>query len=63
VRYAVDLVLTRFWSRTLPPQRLERALNDRATQGWKFSRSITEKRRKFLIFTRDAHFLIFERPD
>jgi uncharacterized protein DUF4177 len=61
VRYAVDVLSTRFLSRTLPRERLEKALNDRAAQGWKFTRSITESRRKFLIFRRDAHFLIFER--
>jgi hypothetical protein len=56
-------VLTRFFSHTLPPQRLEKALNDRAAQGWRLTRSITESRRKFVIFRREAHFLIFERTD
>lgn len=63
MRYEVDVLVPRFWTRTLPPERLAKTLNDRAGQGWIFLRSITDSRRKWLIFRRDAHFLIFQRSD
>ena len=62
LRYEIDLVSTGFFSGNLNPVKLTEALNRRGSQGWRFARSIHETRRMLLIFRREAHFLIFERP-
>lgn len=46
---------------TLDEGDLERVLNQEATEGWEFARSIQEKRRVWLFFTRQERFLIFQR--
>jgi hypothetical protein len=61
VRYEVDYIKPRFFSRTMSEGRLAQRLNDRAANGWRFHRSIEEDHRRFLIFSRRAHFLVFER--
>jgi hypothetical protein len=63
MRYEVDVITTGLFTGTLKARRLQETLNGRATQGWRFVRSITDERRSFLFFNRDAHFLIFERDD
>lgn len=49
------------WSGTLDESHLSRVLNHEASQGWTFERSISEKRRVWLFFQRQAHFLVFSR--
>lgn len=52
---------TGFFSGSLDPARLQNQLNKHAAQGWRFVRSIHETRRVFFIFSRECHFLVFER--
>lgn len=59
--YKVHTLTTGLFSGNLNPTRLEAALNEHAAQGWKFARSIHETKRAWLIFSREVHFLIFER--
>jgi hypothetical protein len=59
--YDVDVIVTGFFSGTLKKAKLKDSLNKRASDGWKLSRTIAEEKRVFLIFKREAHFLIFER--
>jgi hypothetical protein len=61
-RYEIDLVSTGFFSGNLNAIKLAEALNRRGSQGWRLARTIHETRRMALIFRREAHFLIFERP-
>lgn len=46
---------------TLNEGDLSRVLNEETGEGWRFKRSIREQRRVFLLWTREEHFLIFER--
>lgn len=59
--YKVVVLTTGCFSGTLDPNRLQKALNDGAKGGWKFSKSIHEQKRILLLFSREAYFLIFER--
>ena len=59
--YIVVLNDTGLFSGSLDPARLQTQLNKYAVQGWRFARSIHETRKVFFIFSRECHFLIFER--
>ena len=59
--YKVHTLTTRAFSGTLDPKKLEAALNTHALEGWKFTRSIHETKRVWLIFSREVHFLVFEK--
>ncbi len=52
---------TGIFSGALNPRKLQDTLNTHAKEGWCYARSIHETRRVFLIFSREVHFLIFER--
>lgn len=54
-------VSTGFFSGRLSASKLERALNLHASGGWRFSKSIHESKRWLFFFSREAHFLVFER--
>jgi hypothetical protein len=59
--YKVELCDTGFLSGTLSADKLETQINRRAAEGWRFVRSIQERRRVLGLFSREAHFLIFEK--
>lgn len=59
--YLVETITTGFFSGTLKANKLNVALNRRAAEGWRLARTIHERRRVFLFFSREAHYLIFER--
>ena len=59
-QYIVEPVTTGFFSGALDPKKLQNALNQRGAQGWKFVRSIHETKKIFGIFSREAHFAIYE---
>ena len=60
-RYSVELCNTGFFSGTLDAAKLETQINRKAAAGWRFLRSIHERRRVLGLFSREAHFLIFVR--
>ena len=59
--YSVELCTTGFFSGTLNKKVLEAQINLKAAEGWRFVRAIHERKRVLGIFSREAHFLIFER--
>lgn len=59
--YLVEPLDTGIFSGTLKAAKLQAALNARGREGWRFVRSVHEKRRVAGLFQREAHFLIFER--
>lgn len=60
-QYIVQPLTTGILSGTLNPRKLQDMLNRYAADGWRFVRSIHETHRIFLFFSRECHFLIFER--
>ena len=60
-QYIVRPVTTGFFSGALNELKLEAFLNEHAAQGWKFVKSIHETKKILGIFSREAHFVIFER--
>lgn len=60
-QYIVRPVTTGFFSGALNELKLEAFLNGHAAQGWKFVKSIHETKKILGIFSREAHFVIFER--
>lgn len=63
MRYEVDVVKTGMFTKTLDPKDLAEALNRRVASGWTLSHTIKEERRGMFFTRREAHFLIFERPN
>jgi hypothetical protein len=61
MEYKVVTVSTGFFSGRLSASKLERALNLHTSGGWRFSKSIHESQRWLFFFSREAHFLVFER--
>jgi hypothetical protein len=59
--YIVSPLHTGFFSGALDPRKLQDVMNHHARQGWKFLNSIHETKKIFLFFSREAHFLIYER--
>jgi hypothetical protein len=62
-QYIVRPVTTGFFSGSLSESKLQDFLNEHGAKGWKFLKSIHETRKIFGIFSREAHFVIFERDD
>jgi hypothetical protein len=60
-QYLVESVTTGFFSGTLNPQKLQNALNQRGAQGWRLVRTIRETKKILGMFSREAHFVIYER--
>ena len=60
-QYKVIVLTTGCFSGTLDPRILQDTLNVEAQGGWKFSKSIHEEKKILGIFSREAHFLIFEK--
>ena len=54
-------ILTGFFTGRLSAQKLEQALNLHSGDGWRFAKSIHERKRWLILFGREAHFLVFER--
>jgi len=61
LNYKVVVLTTGCFSGTLDPGKLQQTLNKEATGGWRFARSIHEQKKILGIFSREAHFLVFER--
>ena len=61
VEYHVIPLTTGFISGTLSDKKLQTALNKEADHGWHLVRSIHEHKKVFGIFSRESHFLVFER--
>jgi hypothetical protein len=59
--YLVEPVTTGFFSGTLDPKKLQTALNQKGMHGWKFVKSIHETKKILGLFSREAHFVIYER--
>ena len=53
----------RLFSGTIDPALLEATINIKAGEGWRFVRSIAERKRSLLLFSREVQFLVFERDD
>lgn len=60
-QYSVVPFHTSLFSGHLDPVKLAAALNEHGQQGWRFVWTIHETKRAFAIFSREAHFLVFER--
>ncbi len=60
-QYKVVVLTTGCFTGTMDPFKLQNTLNAHAVDGWKFSKSIHEEQKILGIFSREAHFLIFER--
>lgn len=61
LNYKVVVLTTGCFSGTLDPNKLQQTLNSEAKGGWRFTRSIHEQKKIFGLFSREAHFLVFER--
>lgn len=59
--YKVVPLKTGLFTGRLSAQKLERALNLHSGDGWRFAKSIHERKRWLILFGREAHFLVFER--
>jgi hypothetical protein len=59
--YHVEAFTTGLFSGTLSPKKLQDTLNHFGKQGCRLVRTIHERRRVLLFFSREVHFLIFER--
>jgi hypothetical protein len=59
--YLVEPVTTGFFSGSLSQRKLQDFLNSKARHGWRFVRSVHESKKVMGIFTREAHFVVFER--
>lgn len=57
--YHVEYLKTRFFSETIDVERLNKTLNELGKSGWMLERTIHERKRVFLFFTREVHILIF----
>jgi len=57
--YHVEFFKTRFFSGTVDAERLQKTLNKFGKDGWVLERTIHEKKRVFLFFSREVHILIF----
>lgn len=62
-QYVVVPFFTGCFGGSLDDKALTSALNEYGSKGWKFTKSIHETKRVFVIFQRETHFLIFERDD
>lgn len=63
MKYQVVPFYTGCVAGTMNENKLSQTLNKQAASGWRFVRSIHETRRIAGIFSRETHFLIFERGD
>jgi len=61
--YLIKPVTTGFFSGTLSEKKLQDFLNQHGANGWKFVKSIHETKKILGIFSREAHFVIFERDN
>jgi len=61
--YLVKPVTTGFFSGSLSEKKLQDFLNQYGSQGWRFVKSIHETKKVWGLFSREAHFVIFERSD
>ena len=60
-QYLIKPVTTGFFSGSLSERKLQDFLNQHGSQGWRFVRSIHETQKVLGLFSREAHFVIFER--
>jgi len=61
LEYRVIPLTTGLISGALSDKKLQVALNSEAANGWRLVRSIHEEKKVWGIFTRETHFLVFER--
>jgi len=61
--YLVEPVTTGFFSGSLSERKLQDFLNSKARHGWRFVRSVHESKKVMGIFSREAHFVVFERDE
>jgi hypothetical protein len=59
--YFVDTVTTGLFSGTLKAAKVQAALVKHAREGWRLSKTIHERKRVLLFFSREVHYLIFEK--
>lgn len=57
--YHVEFFKTRFFSGTVDAERLKKTLNRLGQEGWMLERTIHERKRVFLFFSREVHILVF----
>ncbi len=60
-QYEVVPFFTGVFSGSLNDKKLTQALNQKASEGWKLTRTISESKRVMGILKRETKFLIFER--
>jgi hypothetical protein len=60
-QYKVSVLTTGCFTQTLNPMKLQQTLNQETQGGWQFVKSIHEEKKILGIFSREAHFLIFEK--
>jgi hypothetical protein len=57
--YHVEFFKTRLFSGTMDANRLQDRLNKLGKEGWVLERTIQERKRVFILFSREVHILIF----
>ena len=57
--YHVEFFKTRLFSGTMDANRLQDRLNKLVKEGWVLERTIQERKRVFILFSREVHILIF----
>jgi hypothetical protein len=58
-KYHVEMFRTRIFSGTIDADRLQKTLNRLGQEGWVLERTIAERKRVLLLFSREVHILIF----
>lgn len=57
--YHVEFFKTRIFSGTVDRAKMQDTLNRLGAVGWKLERTIHEKKRVFIFFSREVHIMIF----
>ena len=60
-QYIVHTHTTGFFTGALSGKKLQQVLNNYGADGWRLVKNIPEDKKWFVLFGREAHFLIFER--
>ena len=59
--YQVKEYQTGLFSGTMKASELQSMIAGQGAQGWRLARTIRERKRMLLFFSRETHFLIFEK--
>jgi hypothetical protein len=59
--YLIYTMTTGYFTGAMDPVKLQKILNHHADHGYRFVKDFHEETKYFFFFTREAHFLLFER--